>query len=272
MAKDYQEELTIDLDHVVATKFKGKKIPKWLVRFLKRFIHQDWINDCMSRCREGEYFYEDALKELDVTINVEGMERVPQDGTRYLFVSNHPLGGIDGLALTDFVQKNYGHTRLLVNDFLMYFKPVREQGVPVNKTGAQVRNLAQMVDEAYQSEDQMMIFPAGICSRRIDGKVQDFPWTKAFITKSVESGRTVVPVHFIGENPKRFYRADWFFRKFLKTKFNIGMLFLPDAMYRTQHKTFRVVLGDPIPPETFDQTRKPLEWAAWVREKVYQLQ
>lgn len=272
MAKDYQEELTIDLDHVVATKFKGKKIPKWLVRFLKRFIHQDWINDCMSRCREGEYFYEDALKELDVTINVEGMERVPQDGTRYLFVSNHPLGGIDGLALTDFVQKNYGHTRLLVNDFLMYFKPVREQGVPVNKTGAQVRNLAQMVDEAYQSEDQMMIFPAGICSRRIDGKVQDFPWTKAFITKSVESGRTVVPVHFIGENPKRFYRADWFFRKFLKTKFNIGMLFLPDAMYRTQHKTFRVVLGDPIPPGTFDQTRKPLEWAAWVREKVYQLQ
>ena len=272
MAKDYQEELTIDLDHVVATKFKGKKIPKWLVRFLKRFIHQDWINDCMSRCREGEYFYEDALKELDVTINVEGMERVPQDGTRYLFVSNHPLGGIDGLALTDFVQKNYGHTRLLVNDFLMYFKPVREQGVPVNKTGAQVRNLAQMVDEAYQSEDQMMIFPAGICSRRIDGKVQDFPWTKAFITKSVESGRTVVPVHFIGENPKRFYRADWFFRKFLKTKFNIGMLFLPDAMYRTQHKTFRVVLGDPIPPETFDKTRKPLEWAAWVREKVYQLQ
>lgn len=272
MAKDYQEELTIDLDHVVATKFKGKKIPKWLVRFLKRFIHQDWINDCMSRCREGEYFYEDALKELDVTINVEGMERVPQDGTRYLFVSNHPLGGIDGLALTDFVQKNYGHTRLLVNDFLMYFKPVREQGVPVNKTGAQVRNLAQMVDEAYQSEDQMMIFPAGICSRRIDGKVQDLPWTKAFITKSVESGRTVVPVHFIGENPKRFYRADWFFRKFLKTKFNIGMLFLPDAMYRTQHKTFRVVLGDPIPPETFDQTRKPLEWAAWVREKVYQLQ
>ena len=271
MAKDYQEELTIDLDHVVATKFKGKKIPKWLVRFLKRFIHQDWINDCMSRCREGEYFYEDALKELDVTINVEGMERVPQDGTRYLFVSNHPLGGIDGLALTDFVQKNYGHTRLLVNDFLMYFKPVREQGVPVNKTGAQVRNLAQMVDEAYQSEDQMMIFPAGISSRRIDGKVQDFPWTKTFLTKSVETDRAVVPVHFIGRNPARFYRADWFFRKFLKTKFNFGMLFLPDAFYHARHKTFRIVLGKPIPAATFDKTRKPLEWAAWVREKVYQL-
>ena len=271
MANDNQGGLTIDLDYVVATKFKGKKVPKCLVRFLKRFIHQDWINDCMSRCRDGEYFYEDALKELDVRIDVEGMERVPNDGRRYLFVSNHPLGGIDGLALTDFVQKNYGRTRLLVNDFLMYFRPVQSQSVPVNKTGSQARDLAQQVDEAYRSEDQMMIFPAGLCSRRIDGKVQDFPWTKSFITKSVESGRTVVPVHFIGENPRRFYRADWLFRKFLKTKFNIGMLFLPDAMYHTQHKTFRVVLGDPIPLETFDKSRKPVEWAAWVREKVYQL-
>lgn len=271
MADDNQQGLTIDLDYVVATKFKGKKVPKSLVRFLKRFIHQDWINETMARCREGEYFYEDALKELDVKIEVEGMERVPKDGTRYVFASNHPLGGIDGLALTDFVQKNYGHVRLLVNDFLMFFKPVREQGVPVNKTGAQARNLSQMVDEVYRSEDQMMIFPAGLCSRRIDGKVQDFAWTKSFINKSVEYGRTVVPVHFIGENPKRFYRADWLFRKFLKTKFNIGMLYLPDAMYHTQHKTFRVVLGDPIPPETFDSSRKPLEWAAWVREKVYQL-
>lgn len=271
MANDSQEGLTIDLDQVVATKFKGKKLPGFVMRFLKRFIHQDWINEGIARCRGGDDFYPDALRELDVKIEVEGQERVPQDGTRYIFVSNHPLGGIDGLALTDFVQKNYGYTRLLVNDFLMNFKDVRGQSVPVNKTGSQSRDILEQLDEAYHSEDQMMIFPAGICSRRVDGKVQDLPWTKTFITKSVESGRTVVPVHFFGENPKRFYRADWFFRKFLKTKFNFTMLFLPDAMYHTQHKTFRVVVGDPIPPETFDKSRKPIEWAAWVREKVYQL-
>jgi 1-acyl-sn-glycerol-3-phosphate acyltransferase len=271
MAKDGQEGLTIDLDQVVATKFKGKKLPPFVMRFLKRFIHQDWINENMKFCRDGEGFYEDALKRLDVRIEVEGKERVPQDGTRYIFVSNHPLGGIDGLALTDFVQKNYGHTRLLVNDFLMNFKAVRPQSVAVNKTGSQSRDILQQLDEAYQSSDQMMIFPAGLCSRRIKGKVQDLPWTKTFITKSVESGRTVVPVHFIGENPARFYRADWFFRKFLKIQFNIPMLFLPDAMYHTQHKTFRVILGDPLPPGTFDKSRKPAEWAAWVREKVYQL-
>ena len=271
MANDNSGNKLIDLDEVVATKFKGKKLPGFVMRFLKRFVHQDWLNDGLSRCRDGAEFYGDALKELDVKIEVEGAERVPNDGTRYVFVSNHPLGGIDGLALTDFVQKNYGYTRLLVNDFLMNIKAVQPQSVAVNKTGSQSRDLARKVDEAYRSDDQMMIFPAGLCSRRIDGKVQDFPWTKTFITKSVESGRTVVPVHFIGENPKRFYRADWFFRKFLKTKFNVTMLFLPDAMYHTQHKTFRVVVGDPIPPATFDNSRRPVEWAAWVREKVYQL-
>lgn len=271
MANDNSGNKLIDLDEVVATKFKGKKLPGFVMRFLKRFVHQDWLNDGLSRCRDGAEFYGDALKELDVKIVVEGAERVPKDGTRYVFVSNHPLGGIDGLALTDFIQKNYGHCRLLVNDFLMNIKAVQSQSVAVNKTGSQSRDLSRLVDGTYRSDDQMLLFPAGLCSRRIDGRVQDFPWTKSFITKSVESGRTVVPVHFIGENPKRFYRADWFFRKFLKTKFNVTMLFLPDAMYHTQHKTFRVVLGDPIPPETFDNSRKPVEWAAWVREKVYQL-
>ena len=261
----------IDLERVIAERYKGKKIPRFVVRFFKRLIHEDWMNECLKHCRGGEHFYGDGLKCLDVKIEVEGQERVPADGTRYVFVSNHPLGGIDGLALTDFVWKNYGRTRLLVNDFLMNFAAVQPVSVPVNKTGSQARDLLAQVDEAYHSEDQMMIFPAGACSRRIDGKIQDYPWTKTFITKSVESGRTVVPVHFIGENPKRFYRVDWFFRKFLKSKSNIPMYFLPDAMYHTQHKTFRVVIGDPIPPSTFDKSRKPIEWAAWVREKVYQL-
>ena len=87
----------------------------------------------------------------------------------------------------------------------------------------------------------------------------------------LETDRAVVPVHFVGRNPARFYRADWFFRKFLKIKFNIPMLFLPDAFYHAQHKTFKIIFGAPIPAATFDKSRKPAEWAAWVREKVYQL-
>ena len=161
--------------------------------------------------------------------------------------------------------------KMLVNDFLLYIKPLAPLCIGINKVGSQARNLPALIDEAYRSDEHLLMFPAGSCSRKEDGKIQDLPWTKTFLTKSIETGRAVVPVHFIGRNPERFYRADWFFRKFLKTKFNFTMLFLPDAFYHAQHKTFRIILGKPIPAAAFDKTRKPLEWAAWVREQVYQL-
>ena len=116
----------------------------------------------------------------------------------------------------------------------------------------------------------MVMLPGKLCSRKIDGRIQDLPWGKAFVRKSVMTGRQVVPVHFIAENSKRFYRiANWCKR--LGIKFNLAMLLLPDEMYKAQHGTFKVVFGDPIPPETFDDSRTPAEWAQWVRSKVYEL-
>ena len=271
VSSDRVQDRLIDLDKVLATKFKGKKIPQFVVNFFKRFIHQDWMNEILSRGYDGAEFCDDALQYMDIKIEVEGLENVPKDGTLYTFASNHPLGAADGLALCGLITREFGKVCMPVNDFLMFLKPLAPLCVPINKTGTQVRNLPQLMDDAFRSGDQIMIFPAGVCSRRIKGKIQDFPWTKTFITKSVETGRPVVPVHFVGRNPARFYRADWFFRKFLKTKFNIPMLFLPAALYHSQHKTFKIILGKPIPAATFDNSRKPVEWAAWVREKVYQL-
>ncbi|MBR5723803.1 MAG: 1-acyl-sn-glycerol-3-phosphate acyltransferase [Bacteroidales bacterium] len=271
MATDPQASMLIDLDSVLAEKFKGKKIPGFVVRFFKRFIHQDWMNSILIHGYQGADFCTDLLARMDVKIEVEGLENVPVDGTRYTFASNHPLGAVDGIALCELISRRFGTVKMPVNDFLLYIKPLAPLCVPINKVGAQARNLPQLLDEAFRSDDQIMIFPAGVCSRRIKGKIQDLPWTKTFITKSVDSGRPVVPVHFIGKNPGRFYRADWFFRKLLKLKFNVPMLFLPDAFYHAQHKTFKIIFGKPIPTSTFDKTRKPAEWAAWVREQVYQL-
>lgn len=271
MTQEQINDRLLDLDSIVAEKFKGKKLPGWVLRFLKRFIHQDWMNSMLSRGYDGAEFCDDLLKQMDIKIEVEGLEKVPADGTLYTFASNHPLGAVDGVALCGLISRQFGSVKMPVNDFLLYLKPLAPLCVPINKVGGQARNLPQLLDDAFRSGDQMMIFPAGVCSRKIEGKVQDFPWSKTFITKSVETGRPVVPVHFIGQNPPRFYRADWFFRKFLKLKFNIPMLFLPDALYHAQHKTFRIVFGEPIPASTFDKTRRPVAWAAWVREKVYAL-
>ena len=140
----------------------------------------------------------------------------------------------------------------------------------VNKMGGQSADLVGKINEAFDSDRQVIIFPAGLCSRKIDGIVQDLPWKKTFITKSRMSHRDVVPVWFSGCNSKRFYRLDKL-RNLLKLKLNIAMLTLPDELYKSQHKSYRLIFGKPIPWQTFTSEKRDAEWAAWVREKVYEL-
>jgi len=261
----------IDLDQVVATKFKGKKIPRFVVNWLKKLIHQDFLNDIIRDGGDGFDFCDHTLRYLNVTLDVEGLDAVPADGTLYTFASNHPLGGVDGLALCSLIGRRFGSVKMPVNDFLMYLRPLASMCVPINKTGAQARNLPMLLDQAFRSADQILIFPAGICSRRIDGRIQDLPWTKTFITKSRQTGRAIVPVHFIGQNSKRFYRVSNLCKK-LRLKFNFAQLLLPDELYRARNSRFRIVFGKPVPCGSLDSSKTPLEWAAYMREQVYQMQ
>ena len=262
----------VHVDRIVAGKFPGKKIPGFLIRFFQRLIHEDWINgSVISSGREGIGYCVDTIKYLDLHIEVEGLENIPDDGTLYTFASNHPLGGADGVALAGLIGERFGRLMVPVNDFLMYLKPLSKICIPVNKTGRQARELAQQMDEMFRSDNHVLFFPAGACSRLIDGKVQDLPWLKTFVKKSVETGRSIVPVHFIGENSKRFYRVARVC-KALKLKFNFAMLLLPDELYRAQHGNFKVIFGKPLPPQTFDESKSAAGWADWLRSETYKLQ
>ena len=181
------------------------------------------------------------------------------------------MGAIDGVTLGMILGKRYdGKIKYLVNDLLMNLEGLAPLCVPINKLGKQARNLPQVIDEAFRSDDQIIMFPAGICSRRINGEIKDLPWNKTFITKSVETKRAVVPIHFIGQNSDRFYTiAEWCKR--LHLKFNLAMLFLPDEMYRSQHGKYKVIIGRPIPYTVFDKSRSPMQWAQYVKEQVYKL-
>ena len=265
-------EMAVDLDRIVASRAKGKKIPRFLVNALKKLIHQDFINGYLTQGYEGVEFCENCLKYLDVSVDVKGLEQLDTSGrTRYTFVSNHPLGGIYGVALGGILGRAFdGKVKYLVNDLLMHVKGLAPLCVPVNKIGGQARNLPALVDAAFASDDQMILFPAGSCSRKIGGKIQDRPWTKTFIQKSAPNGRRVVPVRFIGQNSRRFYRVDRIC-KLLGIKFNVAMLFLPDELYRGQHSHYQVIIGEPFPLDTFDSSRTAAQWAQWVRERVYAL-
>jgi len=229
-------EKTIDIDKILASKMgdKAKFVPRCLVNWLKKTIHEDEVNEYLweSRNLVGTPWLEECVRYLDMTLQLEGEENLPSkdDGKLYTFVSNHPLGGEDGVALGAIIGRRYDSKfRYLVNDLLMNLPGLAPLCIPINKTGKQSRDFPAMVESGFQSDNHMLMFPAGLCSRKIDGKIQDLPWSKTFITKSVQYHRDVVPIHFGGQNSERFYNiANWCKR--LHLKFNVAMLFLVDEI------------------------------------------
>lgn len=271
MTEAEMQSRLINLDKVLATKFPGKKFPPLVIKLLRNVLHVDELNEIIRHTdQDGYVFCEQALKYLDIKLEIEGLENVPADGSLYTFASNHPLGAVDGITLCSIIGRKYGPVGMLVNDFLLFLKPLAPLGIPVNKVGSQSRNLPIAINNSFASKDQIFIFPAGICSRKIDGVVQDLPWSKTFIVKSISNNRKVVPVHFIGENSKKFYRIANIC-KALKLKFNLAMVFLPAELLKARGKTFKVVFGKPLEPEYFNKSKSASEWAQDIRELVYKL-
>ena len=270
-------EKTIDISEILKGKMgaKAKYVPAPVVSWLKKIAHQDEVNKFLWDSREltGTPWLEECVRYLDMTLEFEGEENLPpkDDGKLYTFVSNHPLGGIDGVALGSIIGRKYdSRFRYLVNDLLMNLPGLAPLCIPINKTGSQSRNFPAMVEAGFQSDYHMLMFPAGLCSRKIDGEIRDLPWKKTFLSKSIEYKRDIVPIHFSGQNSNFFYRLANFSDRHIK-KVNIAMLFLVDEMYKNVHKTFKVSFGKPIPWQTFDKSKTPMEWVKFVYDRVYEL-
>lgn len=268
---------TIDIDQVLRSKMgdKAKWVPRPAVSWLKHIIHQDQVNEFLwqSRHLSGTPWLKACVTYLDMTLDIVGKENLPDkdDGRLYTFVSNHPLGGIDGVALGSIIGEHYDDNfRYLVNDLLMNLPGLAPLCIPINKTGKQGRNFPAMVEAGFKGDTHILMFPAGLCSRRRDGVIRDLEWKKTFVTKSVECQRDVVPIYFEGRNSNFFYRLSNISDRYVK-KVNIAMLFLADEMFKNTGKTFTITFGKPIPWQTFTSDKSPVEWANFVKEEVYKL-
>lgn len=263
----------IDLDKVISGKSPSlqKKLPRFLVRWLKKLLHVDEINYYLYLYRDkfGPDFTEAVLtKALSVNIEVVNPQNIPQ-GSNPLLVGNHPLGGVDGMALINEIGKVRRDILFPVNDFLLYLPGLRSNFIPINKVGRNSSNL-NALEEAFADNNALLYFPAGLCSRKQKGEIKDLEWKKTFVKKAVQYHRDITPVYVDAKNTNRFYRiANW--RKKLGIKFNIEMALLPDEMFRQRGKTIRLVFGKPIPYTVFDSRHTDKEWAAMVREHVYRL-
>lgn len=268
---------TVDIEKVLRDKMgsKSRWVPSPVVKWLKNLIHEDWLNQFLwdNRDVKGTPWLEACVKYVDMHIEVKGLENLPKkdDGRLYTFVSNHPLGGIDGVSLGSILGRQYDDRfRYLVNDLLMNLPGLAPLCIPINKTGSQSRNFPAMVEAGFKSDNHILMFPAGLCSRKKEGEIHDLPWKKTFITKSVQTQRDVVPIHFGGQNSEKFYRIANIGDR-LNLKFTIATLWLVDEMYKNRGKTFPVTIGKPIPWQTFDKSKTPAEWAQYVQDVVYKL-
>lgn len=267
----------IDLEELLKNKVPKyyPYIPGALIRWLERTICQDELNRLLDNNagKEGVEFADSILRDLDVKVKVIGAENLPADGSRRcVFVSNHPLGGLDGIALISLLGHHYGgKIKCVVNDMLMQVHPLAGVFLPANKHGRQSEADVLRINEAFASSDQMLYFPAGLCSRRQKGGVvADLDWKKSFVAKSVEYERDVVPIFFGGQNSDFFYKFARL-RQRIGIKLNIEMVYLPSEMFKSRGCTFSVVVGKPIPWNTFTGGKKAAEYAADVKNIVYNL-
>jgi len=271
-----QQENTkyIDVENILKTKAPSmaKKVPKFLINYLIRIIHQDELNHILTiyHDKDGVEFMLELINYFDLHFDLHGEENLPSEG-RYIFASNHPLGGMDGICLSALLGKRYnGNIRYLVNDLLLFIPNLRSIFIPINKHGKQAKKTAALTDEAYSSENQIITFPAGLCSRKIKGKIVDLEWKKSFIQKAVEYQRDIVPIHFEGRNSNFFYNLANL-RVKLGIKMNYEMVYLSDEVFKSKHSTYKIYFGKPIPWQTFDNSKKPSEWAQWVKGISYGL-
>lgn len=263
----------IEVERVIGSKKPGllKVLPGFIINYLKRIIHQDEINDFIERNKSvyGLEFVERIVHEFIRQLNTKGVENIPT-GKRILIASNHPLGGLDGVALMHVAGKIRPDILFPVNDLLMNLENIKNLFIPINKHGSNSQNL-KIINDTFASEVSVLYFPAGLCSRKQKhGIIEDLEWKKTFISYARKYQRDVVPTFIDGRNSDFFYNLARL-RKMIGIKQNIEMLYLVDEMYKQKNKTINIIVGKPIPFETFDKRFSDNQWAQKVKEHVYRL-
>jgi putative hemolysin len=263
----------LDLESVIAKKNSGlsKLMPRFVLNYLKKVIHQDELNEIVrtNYNAEGLDFLDACLKGFGVKIVCRGIENIPANG-RWIVASNHPLGGLDGMALMQVVGKIRNDIVFPVNDLLMNIPNLRGLFIPINKHGSNIGN-ARIIDDTFASDKGMLYFPAGLCSRKKKGEICDLEWKKSFITKARSHKRDVIPCFINGHNSNWFYNLARF-RTMLGIKANIEMLYLVDEMYKQRNKEIVISFGKQISYTTFDKRKTDSDWAQLLKSYVYTLE
>ena len=248
-----------------------KKLPGFVIRWIEIILKQDELNVILEKYKdcEGGDFHRSIIKEFNLTLEVEGLENLPENG-KCFFLANHPFGILDGMALTKTVIEKYGTFKAIGNESFEFIPNLRPYIALVNPYGMSSKSYVSELEKVYQSDVAITHFPAGEVSRRYNGMIQDREWHKSFITRAISCQRDIVPFYFHGKNSNLFYGIN-LARGALGIKTNIELIMLPGEMFRKRNKTIRFKIGKPIPWQTFDRSATHIQWAQRVKKHVYRM-
>jgi len=261
----------IDIEKIL--KEKAYKLYRWLPRFainwLKKKLHEDDINDAMEHLKndEGLEFNRKGLEKLGARVESVYPELIPKTGS-IIIAANHPLGGLDGMALIKSVGEVRPDVRFFVNDILKNLKNYGEIFVAVNKVGASSTRSLRTMEEVFMTECAVLFFPAGLVSRKQNGLVRDLTWKKSFVTQAIDHKRMIQPVFIEGENSPFFYNFANF-RKKIGIKANIEMLFLPDEMFKAKKATIRIHYSKPFDSAILTDRKTDRQWSDLIYQYIY---
>lgn len=267
-------EKFIDIKKLIASK--SPKLAKWLpgfiIRYLKRILHEDEINDFLVKHKDdkNEVFCDHVMEYFNIEVVVDGIEKIPTSG-KVILAMNHPLGGMDAIALVSALKNRRSDLKYIVNDLLMNLDNLSDLFVGVNKHGKNEKSTRQQIMDLFASDKMVCIFPAGLVSRRTKGQIRDLHWKKTFVTYARKYDHIVIPVHIEGELSNFFYNLSNI-RSKVGIKANIEMLYLADELFQQRDKKITFTVGEPIQGSSFDESKSENDWAQCVKDKVYELE
>lgn len=273
MDENTEIKKVIDVEKIMQAKAPDlyKKLPRFVINYFIRVLHQDEVNEDLHKISDlvGVPKFHKHLAINNINIDYHGLDNIPKDG-RFIFASNHPFGGPDGIMIVSAVGHLFPKTKLMVNDLLMNLPDIEDVFIPINRFGRNKRDYAEIFETSMQSEYQVIIFPAGLVSRKINGKIVDLEWKKSFISYAKRYQRDIIPVFISGQNSNFFYNlANW--RKRLGVKANIEQLYLVDELYKHKNQSVSMYFGKPISFESLTNEKTDKEWAEKIKGIAYSL-
>ena len=263
-AKEVAKAINVDKYGVLGT-FSG-----WM---LMKLLKISTLNKVYNRNRhlKDVAFLNGILDDLQIKFEIpeEDLKRLPKDGA-YITISNHPLGGIDGVLLLKLMLEREPNFKIIANFLLHRIHPLKKYIMPVNpfENLKDAKSSVVGIKETFRhlSDGKPLgIFPAGEVSTYKDGKLMvDKPWEEGAIKVIRKAQVPVIPIYFHAKNSRLFYLLSKISGTFRTAK-------LPSEVFSQKNRVIKVRVGKPISVTEQNEYKTLEEYSEFLRKKTYML-